>query len=257
MSNLAVANCSFTERNLYLDLMVRCLVNTIYQDPPIDPWTAGKFEESIRAEGRDWPSVAHSMIGEKRMNNLRWICQEVLSEQIPGDFIETGVWRGGACILMRAALKAYADTSRKVWVADSFQGLPKPDVEKFPADESDQHYTFTQLAVSRAEVERNFDRYGLLDEQVEFLVGWFKDTLPKAELDKLAIVRLDGDMYGSTIDAISVLYPKLSVGGYLIVDDYGAVEACAQAITDYREKFGITEEIVDIDGIGVYWKRER
>ena len=242
--------------DMYLDLMVRCLVNTIYRDPPQDPWSDGEYNTAIRAEGRDWPSLAHSMIGEKRMNNLRWICEEVLKGNIAGDFIETGVWRGGACILMRAALKAYGCVNKTVWVADSFEGLPAPNSAEFPADKGDQHHSYDQLAISREVVEENFRRYDLLDNQVRFLQGWFKQTLPLAPIDKLAVVRLDGDMYESTLDAISVLYPKLSVGGYLIVDDYGAIDACRQAISDYRAEHGITEEIKPIDGIGVYWKRE-
>jgi O-methyltransferase len=64
-------------------------------------------------------------------------------------------------------------------------------------------------------------------------------------------------MYSSTMDAISVLYPKLSPGGFCIVDDYGAVAGCKQAITDYREAEGITEPIEVIDWGGVYWRRSR
>lgn len=105
------------------------------------------------------------------------------------------------------------------------------------------------------EVKSNFSRYELLDEQVCFLKGWFRDTLPSAPIEQLAVIRLDGDMYESTMDALNNLYPKLSVGGYLIVDDYGTIPACAQAVTDYRHAHGITDEIHVIDWTGVYWKR--
>ena len=142
-----------------------------------------------------------------------------------------------------------------MWVADSFQGLPAPDAEAFPQDVGHDMSDVPALAVSAEQVRANFDRYGLLDDRVQFLEGWFRDTLPSAPIDQLAILRLDGDMYESTMDALEALYPKLSVGGYVIVDDYGAWPNCRQACTDYRERHGITDEIVSVDWTGVHWRR--
>ena len=214
------------------------------------------YDPALRDLGRDWPSRAESMIGLARMNNLQECIATIIEDDIPGDFIETGVWRGGACIFMRANLAAWADTDRKVWVADSFEGLPKPDPARFPADKGDELFKLGGLAVGVDQVKHNFRRYGLLDDQVEFLVGWFKDTLPVAPLDKLALIRLDGDMYESTIQAIEVLYPKLSPGGFCIIDDFGShVSQAQQAVHDYRKEHGITEEIIDIDGTGAFWRK--
>lgn len=210
-----------------------------------------------RTEGRDWPSEAETMIGLKRLDNLQHCIEQVLEEGIPGDVIETGVWRGGASIFMRGALKAYGDTGRTVWVADSFCGLPEPDTARYPADAGDRHHTVPQLAVPLEVVRENFARYGLLDEQVRFLAGWFRDTLPTAPIDRLAVMRLDGDMYGSTMEALTHLYPKLSIGGYVIVDDYGAVQGCRAATEDFRMRQGITEPLEQIDWTGVFWKRLR
>jgi len=187
------------------------------------------------------------------MRNLRYACETVLLDGVDGDFIETGVWRGGACILMRGILEAYGDAIRRVFVADSFAGLPPPDVENFPADAGDLHHTRTQLQVSRADVEDNFRRFGLLDERVVFLEGWFKDTLPDAPIDQLAVLRLDGDMYESTIEALDALYHKVSFGGFLIVDDY-FLPACAKAVDDFRERYGITSPVLPIDDWGSYWR---
>ncbi len=97
----------------------------------------------------------------------------------------------------------------------------------------------------------------MLDEGVRFLKGWFKDTLPSAEAEAYAVLRLDGDMYESTMDALNALYPKLSPGGFLIVDDYGAVPACRQAVEDYRAVHGIDEPIIEIDWTGAYWRKAR
>lgn len=217
----------------------------------------GPINADVRLEGRDWPSEAETMIGLKRLDNLQYCVEQVVREGIPGDLIETGVWRGGASIFMRGVLKVYGDTSRAVWVADSFCGLPRPDADLYPADAGDQHHTWSQLAVSLEEVRANFSRYGLLDEQVRFLPGWFSNTLPHAPIERLALLRLDGDMYGSTVEAFTHLYPKLAVGGYVIVDDYGSVPGCRQATDDYRAKQGVTEPIERIDRSGVFWKRLR
>jgi O-methyltransferase len=245
-------------RSLYLDLIERCLLNTIYQDPYTDwtrPGTTRAFDPVKRRLGLDWPTVAHTMIGQARLRNLRDLAEQVLTQGIPGDFIETGVWRGGACILLRAVLKAYEVTNRRVFVADSFEGLPPPNPEAYPADAGDPHHTFSELAVSLERVRGNFDRYGLLDEQVVFLKGWFKDTLPTAPIHRLAILRLDGDMCESTTDALVSLYGKVALGGFVIVDDYGCTPNCRQAVEDFRQRWEVTEPLIDIDGRGAFWRK--
>jgi O-methyltransferase len=214
------------------------------------------YDPETRAIGRDWPARADSMIGLARMNNIQHCVETAIRDDVPGDLIETGVWRGGATIFMRGLLKAYGDTTRKVWCADSFEGLPAPDPARYPADAGDTFYRQTGLAVGVEQVKHNFERYGLLDDQVEFLIGWFKDTLPTAPIERIAVLRLDGDLYESTWQAIEALYPKLSPGGFCIIDDYGDLVAqCQRAIHDYRDANGITEEIVDIDGFGAYWRK--
>lgn len=243
-------------RSLYLDLMQGCLQGRIYEDPSILPSGAMEaFNPTKRDLGRAMPRYAHTMIGNQRLNNLRVLAEHVVMHDVPGDFIETGVWRGGACIFMRAILKAYGVTDRKVWVADSFQGLPPPDAEQYPADKGLNFHIHKELAVTAEQVKANFAKYNLLDSQVEFLPGWFKDTLPAAPIERLALLRLDGDMYESTIVALDALYHKLSPGGFAIIDDYGDVPACRAAVTDYRSRKGIQDAICDIDGTGVFWQK--
>ncbi|AYE97957.1 macrocin O-methyltransferase [Mycobacterium paragordonae] len=237
----------------YLNLLEASLNGMLVRDAPVDPWSGGTFESNTRFLGRDWPSLAFSMIGSVRMRNLRYVCETVLLDGIAGDFIETGVWRGGACIMMKGILEAYGDDERRVFVADSFAGLPPPDSDNFPADENSDHHTYTQLQVPRADVEDNFRRFDLLDERVIFMEGWFKDTLPYAPIDRLAVLRLDGDMYESTMEAMEALYHKVSYGGFVIVDDY-FLPACAQAVHEFRDRHGITSPILPIDGMGTYWR---
>jgi O-methyltransferase len=210
--------------------------------------------KQLRSIGGDWPPRAHTMIGLKRLDNLQHCVETVLRDEIPGDLIETGVWRGGASIFMKGVLEAHSDKQRRVWLADSFQGLPPPDPAKYPADQGWNFHESPELAISRATVEQNFRAYGLLDDRVRFLEGWFKDTLPQAPVDRIAVLRLDGDLYESTIQVLDALYAKLSPGGFLIVDDFG-IAPCRAAVEDFRRRHAIHEPIVDIDGTGAYWRK--
>jgi O-methyltransferase len=269
----------------YLDLLKGCLTRLLFIGEEVQPfspvvgWKKSVFsvartqlarfdaelitrpipDRSRREEGRDWPAplYAETMIGMRRLDNLQRCVQDVLFTGVPGDVLEAGVWRGGAGILMRAVLAAHGDTDRTVWLADSFEGLPKPDAERYPSDANDPHSQYDDLAVSVDQVKANLARYALLDEQVKFLVGWFKDSLPDAPIDQLSVLRLDGDMYESTIDVLAALYPKLSPGGYLIVDDYSNPQTpgCKTAVDDYRRDNGITEPIETVDWTGVFWKK--
>jgi O-methyltransferase len=266
---------------LYLELLKKCLTRTIAAETfsAAEPWFGvmrwwflpvqmflrargwtvvrrHTVPTEVRGEGRDWPADAETMIGLKRLDNIQFCIERILEDGVPGDFIEAGVWRGGACIFMRGVLKVHGDTNRRVWLADSFQGLPKPQAGVWRDDERGQLWKFgTILAVPLDQVRENFARYGLLDGQVRFLPGWFRDTLPTAPIARLALMRLDGDMYESTMDAMHALYPKLSTGGYCIIDDYYTHSGARQAVTEYRQENGITEPIEQIDWTGGFWRR--
>lgn len=217
-------------------------------------YRTSNMDRAVRDGGKDWPAFGYTMIGTRRMDHLRRCIEDVIDRQVPGDLLEAGVWRGGAGIFMRAILRAHGVTDRTVWLADSFQGLPKPrhamDRGKTEYDLSGMEY----LAVSLAQVRSNFARFGLLDSQVQFLAGWFKDTLPDAPVRNLAILRADGDLYESTMDTLTSLYDRVSSGGYVIIDDYHAWKPARDAVHDFRAQRGISEPVRDIDDIGVYWQ---
>ncbi len=244
----------------YLDLVKAALTDLLYEnDPRIRARLAGDlsfWQAVLRGEKFDYPARAHTMIGTARLDNIQELVEDVIARGVPGDLIEAGAWRGGATIYMRAVLEANGDTERVVWVADSFEGLPPPDPERYPADEGLDLSEVDALAVSLEEVQRNFERYGLLDERVRFLKGWFKDTLPGAPIEQLAVLRVDADLYESTMDALVPLYPKLASGGYAIIDDYKIIPACKKAVDDYRAANGITAPIQSIDWNAVYWQKE-
>lgn len=248
-------------------------INTVREINKVLPEWVKSIREA-RQEGRPWWSLtltdgkggqkilnlrnvvefSHTMVGRKRLDNIAHCLDIIRLENIPGDVIETGAWRGGASIFMKGYLSCYEMNDRKVWVADSFEGLPIPSLPE------DAGYDFSAskqpiLAVSLEEVQENFHRYDLLDENVKFLKGWFCDTLPTAPIEQLAVLRLDGDLYESTMDALNALYHKVVVGGFVIVDDYNDFEPCRRAITEFREKHKIIDPIQKIDWTGVFWRK--
>lgn len=274
---------SSSAATLYIELLKKNLLYSIWDEPPIPLNTfnyrrstlkkmiinfltgvlekyhlelskTNSFSQADLNQGRVWPKNATTMIGKDRLDNLHHCIEQILKENIEGHLIETGVWRGGACILMSGVLQVYGDCKRRVYVADSFKGIPPPDAA-YPADRLLNWHTEKYLSVSLEEVKENFRKFDLLSDQIIFIEGFFKDTLPKAKIDRLSLLRLDGDMYSSTYESLTYLYPKLSSGGYVIVDDY-ALNNCRQAVNDYREKFNIKTKMVQIDWTGCFWKKE-
>jgi hypothetical protein len=277
-----------TTRELYLDLMKKALTASIYDEsawailsyarPKLGSSTnpvrfARAFlkyllarlivnrstiivkkwalDEAKRAAGRDFPLFGYTMVGIRRLDNVQRCLEDVLEQGVPGDLIETGAWRGGVTIFMRALLRAHGVTDRKIWVADSFEGLPAPDGANDDWDLSQNNY----FKVSLEQVRANFSKFGLLDGQVEFLPGWFSATLPNAPIAKLAILRLDGDLYRSTMDALTHLYHKVSQGGYVIVDDYYSWTSCRRAVTEFLAARSLKPDIKAIDQDGIYWRK--
>lgn len=271
-------------RARYLELLRRALANFIYPEhelriekletgaAPADAKTrdrelrdiryrdAADFAQLMAAKldgsiwrGRPW-RFSHTMVGMRRLEHLQWCAERVFEDQVPGDFLEAGVCQGGASILMRGLQVAFEQSQRRMWVADSFQGLPEP------TNEIDTGYDFSEgkqpwLAMTQAAVEDNFRTYELLSDEVVFLPGWFCDTLASAPVSSLAILRLDADLYESTRDALVALYDKVSPGGFIIIDDYNAFTPCRRAVEEFRAERGITEPIRRIDRMAVYWRR--
>jgi len=266
---------------MYLDLMKRSLTRVLfakeYQRQTLSPsrlWLRAcnavvrgvlsplnlELVRVIRSGPEDYLESGHAaknrvedsetMLGTRQLDHMQMCINDVLDRGIPGDLVEAGVWRGGMTIFMRAALGVRRERKRRVWVVDSFEGLPNPDaaLDSFG-------WKAGEMAVSVDEVRGNFARYGLLDDQVVFLKGFFSDTLPKAPISALSILRVDADLYESTRDVLENLYPKLSVGGYAIFDDYQNLIDCRRAVDEYRKTLSIREPITKIDSRAIFWRK--
>jgi hypothetical protein len=245
---------------LYLDLLKKVTTDTVYQREPDAESGHSRYVLDVLQHYVQGPAI--TLLPVARLDHLQSCIEEVLRAGIAGDVMEAGVWRGGATIVMRATLKAHGVTDRRVWAADSFEGLPEPDAQRFPKEAAAHNGpvmrdAFKHLAASLEEVRANFARFGLLDPQVCFLKGWFKDTLPSAPIERLALLRLDGDYYESTRDCLVNLYDKVSAGGYLIVDDYGedTWTYCRQAVDEFRAERGCAEPMVQVDRSCWYWRK--
>jgi len=180
-------------------------------------------------------------------------------EGVPGDFVETGVFSGGTSILMAKILKTYAPTETKLWSADSFKGLPPDDDKVVAAGEEKQSGAFMgkrigeatgssgEYSSARSVFEENIRVHGLADaNRINILEGFFIDTLPKAPIQKISFLRLDGDIYVSTKQPLDILYERLSDGGFIYIDDYGSYKGCRMAVDEYREAHGIWEPMIPV-----------
>lgn len=246
---------------LPLDLLKRVLTGTVDAvEPDFDRGTSDSrfmvdfLRHYIRGD-------AVTMVPRRRLDHLQQCIETVLRLGIPGDLLEAGVWRGGGTILMRAVLAAHGAPGRQVWVADSFEGLPAPDAARHPREAQAfagpvMRDAMRRLAVGLDEVRANFRRFGLLDDQVRFLPGWFQDTLRDAPIERLAVLRIDCDFHDSTLQVLEALYDRVSPGGFVIVDDYGedAWTHCREAVDGFRRRRGIVAPLEHIDASCVCWR---
>jgi hypothetical protein len=263
----------------YINLMKATVLNMIYEPDP------------TKITGEKWPGAnTMTMVGLRRINNVQALMEDTIINNIPGDFIETGAWRGGVCAFAAAIFTAYGQwKTRNVWIADSFKGIPPVNITEYPQDKphigSDKWTILTNNPAGK--VQDMFKALDLYRPEVKWLIGWFKDTLPRFQKEdkntKFSIIRLDGDIYESTIQALTFLYPSLSVGGmysvvtitiyfnpdnifkgYTIIDDFTDWHGCRTAVLDFRKACGITDEDSPITltyhkkgepARGVWWKK--
>lgn len=251
-------------RDLYLDTLRDFLTGELYGDTMVPRRSIrrilslfgiklGKMPKHDQlSSGRAWPQTALTMVGKKRLNNIRKLLSECDSDGVLGDFVECGVWRGGASIYA-AAVIATSFRKRDVWLCDSFQGLPNPTHKLDRMDPVHLWKDSDVLAVPLSEVQDNFKKLNLLGPNIHFVKGWFKDTLSELPCKRIAVLRADGDMYESTMQILG-LWRKVSPGGYVIIDDYYDVQGCRKAVDSFFHLYPDLRPI-RIDDASIYFQK--
>lgn len=244
------------ERMKDLELVRHALTGDLLKTPLED---GAEFDQHSR-DAVGGCSYCYSMMGNVRMNNVQDLLLKVLEARVPGDVVETGVWRGGGTILMKRILDLFAaKEGRHTYACDSFEGLPQAVSDHDDNWWHNNHWFNAGLD----DVKDNFRRFNVLDESVHFVKGYFTDTLPslKREMEqkgrRIALLRGDGDMYASYTHILYNLYPLLSVGGYFICDDCPKIKAAMDAVSEFREAHSIDDPMISVNGsdYGMFWRK--
>ena len=205
--------------------------------------------KACRERGDVWPRLAVTMIGDRRAANIVAMVRHVNSSSVPGCLVDCGVWRGGSTIIMKQA-NDDDGAGRMVYCCDTFDGFLESDAQ------AEGVACLEGLKVSAREVTDNFIEHGVSMNGVAFLKGDVRDTLHHI-VGPVALMRLDVDMHGPTTSCLEQLYPKLSDGGVVIIDDYHfANYECKRAVDEFRQRAGDTNQIIPIDGSGAYWIKQ-
>lgn len=240
-------------RDAYIDLIKRSVANYHYLggEASFDQFRCVTHYDLARGQWKvDELARPITLLSKKQMDLLEQAILVLEERRVPGHFIEAGVWRGGVIILLRALINAYKIAERKVFAADSFAGIPRNvRAANDPVDDWSDRWV-----ASLEEVRKNIERFGLLDDRIEFVVGYFADSLKHLTDESFSLIRLDSDTYDSVETSLEYLYPLLSREGIIIIDDWH-LPGCRSAVLDYRLRHGIKNEIHQCDG-NAYWVKQ-
>ncbi|RKX83724.1 MAG: macrocin O-methyltransferase [Spirochaetes bacterium] len=212
-----------------------------------------------------WEKVSSfTMTSVERGYSLFKSVEYIVKNKIPGDFVECGVWKGGSCMLIAMALELFEDTNRKIYLYDTYEGMPKPTeedviswngrsvLEKWEEDNSGIKDNFGSWAVGLEEVKTNISITEYPENNLIFVPGDVALTLKKVKPATIALLRLDTDWYASTVEELEILYPLVVEKGVLIIDDYGHFDGARKAVDEYFENRTILLNRIDYTGrIGI------
>jgi len=184
----------------------------------------------------------YTMTGPEKLFALRSAVKYITANNIPGDFVECGVWMGGSMMAAARTLLEAGDTQRQLFLFDTFEGMPKPTkedvdwaganmLERWNAEHRNR--LNRDARASEKQVSSAMATVGYDMSRVHLVKGMVEDTVPLNAPERIALLRLDTDYYTSTLHELVHLYPRLVKGGVLIIDDYGHFKGAEQAVTEY------------------------
>lgn len=202
----------------------------------------------------------YTMTSPERLYVLYQAVSYVIQNNIPGDFVECGVWKGGSSMMIAQVLKGLGVTDRTLWLYDTYEGMSEPGEEDRDfsgqtaadqlqqADKGNSHSVWCYSSFE--EVQANMAQTGYPAEKIRFIKGKVEDTIPGAIPEQVALLRLDTDWYASTLHELVYLYPLLQQRGVLIIDDFGHWEGAKKAVLDYFKQNNLYPLISRIDDTG-------
>jgi hypothetical protein len=237
-------------RNAYIDLVKRSITNFHYLggETQFENFRCVTHYDLQNSQWKIDPlSRPLTLLTSGQLDLVHNAVLAMEERKVPGDYIEAGVWRGGVIVFLRALIGAYGIKGRRIVAADSFAGIPKNlHAENDPVDAWNDRWV-----ASLGEVKMNIARFGVLDETIQFTVGFFADSLKTLKGRTFALIRLDSDSYESIETSLEHLYPMLSPSGIIIIDDWH-LHGCKQAVMDYRSRHGINDVIRSHEG-NAFW----
>lgn len=184
----------------------------------------------------------YSLTGTLRLYALHKAMAYVSKRKIPGSFVECGVWKGGSSMMAAMSLMNLGDTSKDLYLYDTFEGMSPPsefDKDRDGVAAGDKlkvrgYADFSDWCRAGIdEVARNMKLTGYPEDKIHLIAGKVEDTLPGTSPKEISVLRLDTDWYESSKHELIHLYPLLSPGGVLIIDDYGHWQGCRRAVDEY------------------------
>lgn len=197
-------------------------------------------------------TASYTMTSPERMYALYQATQYISLNNLAGDIVECGVWRGGSAMVAALTLKSLEDTDRELYLYDTYKGMSKPGREDQPSElkkwSENQNTEFNNWAyASLAEVKHNLFSTQYPKDKILFIVGDVLETIPERIPEKISLLRLDTDWYESTYHELVNLYPRLQKGGVLIIDDYGSKQGARRAVDQYFQEKGLNPYLARID----------
>lgn len=226
-----------------------------YRKEPIIPSDLGLDNIEIIKAVRPY-----TMTSPERVAALTEAVKYIGAADIPGAIVECGVWAGGSMMAVAYQLLKLAVNDRQLYLFDTFEGMVRPTdqdvsfsgepaITRFDRDKRTDDSSFWCYA-SIEDVRRNLYSTGYDAGRIKFIKGKVEDTVPSCAPERIALLRLDTDLYESTKHEMNYLYPRLSTGGVLIIDDYGHWKGSRKAVDEYFEENKIRILLNRIDYTG-------
>lgn len=209
---------------------------------------------AIQPHLRNYVEYAHTLLGHERLTHLEACLTQIVAEGIKGDVLQAGCWRGGSAVFLRGVLDVLGESKRRLWVADSFSGLPASTCGPDIGHEMDAS-VYPVLSVSLDEVKEVFNKYDLLTDGVEFLPGWFSESLRHLPAKRIALLHIDADLYESTLDVLNMCYTNVVNGGFIVIDDYGILPPCREAVDEFLSSQNTEIVPIRVGDHAAYWRR--